>query len=76
MFSPSSRPVPESGVAQERLRTALRMTPIWVFEQDTRLHYTWLQNAETQGNAGGATDYDLMERADEAEKVVAIKARV
>ena len=76
MFSPSSRPVPESGVAQERLRTALRMTPIWVFEQDTRLHYTWLQNAETQGNAGGATDYDLMERSDEAERVVAIKARV
>lgn len=69
-------PGDQDPVTQARLRTALALAPIWVFEQDLRLHYTWLQNGETEGNAGGATDHDLMERADEAEIVVGIKARV
>ncbi len=67
---------PSAPAAQARLRTALALAPMWVFEQDTRLRYTWLQNGETEGDAGGATDHDLMERSDEAEIVVAIKARV
>lgn len=76
MFSPSSRPGPDARPAQERLHIALQMAPIWVFEQDMNLHYTWLQNAETQGNAGGASDFDLMERPEEARQVVEIKAGV
>lgn len=54
----------------------MRLAPIWVFEQDAQLRYTWLQNADTAGHAGGATDADLMERPDEAERVQQIKARV
>lgn len=73
------RPPPspiDASTASALLQVSLHAAPLWVFEQDAELRYTWLQNADTAGDAGASTDLDLMERREEAEQVLAVKREV
>ena len=67
-------------VAHERLTAALRVAPIILFEQQGRdLRYVWILNPSLDNRADdlvGKTDYDLFERVEDAQAVLAIKRGV
>ena len=67
-------------VAHERLTAALRVAPIILFEQQGRdLRYVWILNPSLDIRADdlvGKTDYDLFERVEDAQAVLAIKRGV
>ncbi len=69
----------ELQLTEERMRVALTAFPMTLFNQDRKLHYTWICNADTRLFPGksilGKTDYDLLP-ADEAEKLVTFKQQV
>ncbi len=65
-------------LSEERFRVALKNSPIMVFNQDTRLRYTWVHNqAVVQAGRDmlGRTDGELFAAA-EADRLTQIKARV
>jgi len=65
-------------VNEERLRVALSAVPICVFNQDTDLRYTWIQNPNfgfVTEQIIGKTDGDLLSKQDAA-TLTAIKQRV
>ncbi|MEO8295805.1 MAG: ATP-binding protein, partial [Gemmatimonadota bacterium] len=77
----TERKLAEDGLrlSEERFRTALRGSPIAVFNQDRDLRYTWvhdpglgLSNLPLLGH----TDAELWERPEEAAAMMAIKRRV
>ncbi len=67
-------------IAHERLTAALRVAPIILFEQQGRdLRYVWILNPSLDMRTVevvGKTDYDLFERLEDAEAVLAIKRGV
>jgi PAS domain S-box-containing protein len=73
------RAMEELRLATERFQAALRTTSIVVFEQDLDLRYTWIHNSTlglTTADILGKTDYDLMERPEDAEANVALRREV
>lgn len=63
----------------ERFDAALRASPVVVFEQDRALRYTWIHNSKiglTTEGVHGKTDFDLMERPEDAEANVALRRTV
>ncbi len=65
--------------AHERLTATLRASPVAVFEQDRELRYVWILNpalGRRPDEVVGMTDYDLFERAQDADAIVTIKRRV
>ncbi len=65
--------------SEERFRTALKNSPIVVFNQDRELRYTWIHNSAlgyTHEEVLGKRDGDLFERAEDAIETEAIKRRV
>lgn len=64
--------------SEEKLRVALRISPIVLFQQDRSLRYTWIANTRTgrtEADYLGKTDSDLVSPED-AENLAAIKGRV
>ena len=62
-----------------RFNTALRGSPITVFNQDTDLRYTWIFNPvlhDLAENMIGKLDRDLWERPEDAEKFESVKRAV
>ncbi|WP_310388838.1 response regulator [Roseateles sp.] len=62
-----------------RLQLALDCSGVVLFQQDMALRYTWIYNPALGFEASqvvGKLDTDLMERADEAEAVMALKQQV
>jgi hypothetical protein len=65
-------------LSEERFRVALIHSPIMVFNQDTKLCYTWVHNesvVQTGKDMLGKTDAELFP-AEEADRLTQIKARV
>lgn len=66
-------------LAHERFIAALHTSPVVVFSQDHELRYTWIHNPALgyqMEEVIGTTDHDLFERAEDADRLVAIKRRV
>lgn len=66
-------------VSEERFRVALQGSPVVIFNQDRDLRYTWLHNPAlgySTEEAIGVTDYDLLERREDADFVMALKRQV
>ena len=64
---------------EQRYRMALRGPPVVVFEQDTELRYTWIDNPALEYQPDqvlGLTDFDLFENRDDAEITMALKRQV
>ncbi|ARV57376.1 hybrid sensor histidine kinase/response regulator [Nostocales cyanobacterium HT-58-2] len=64
--------------SEERFRVALKNSPIFVFNQDKELHYTWVYNPTfglTSEEILGKRDSDLM-RVEDAERLMTIKRGV
>ena len=65
-------------LSEDRFRVALIHSPIMVFNQDTRLCYTWVHNQSVLGiekDMLGKTDADLFP-PEESDRLTQIKARV
>jgi PAS domain S-box-containing protein len=63
----------------ERFQAALRASPVVVFEQDRNLRYTWIHNSQiglTTPDVAGKTDFELMERLEDAEANIALRREV
>lgn len=65
----------------ERLRVALKHSPITVFSQDQNLRYTWLYNLPAQfglqdEEVMGVSDYDLFPDPADAEQLIRVKRQV
>ena len=63
---------------EERMRVALNVLPMTIFNQDTALRYTWIGNTGSLFGGEsflGKTDHELLP-ADEAEKLTAFKKQV
>ena len=66
-------------VANERFALALQASPVVVFNQDRDLRFVWVHNSMFGHGAedvAGKTDYDLVEREEDAGRLVSIKKRV
>jgi signal transduction histidine kinase len=66
-------------ISEHRLRMAISVSPMTVFNQDLELRYTWLLNPKPGpygGDVRGKTDRDILERPEDAETLEAIKRRV
>ncbi|MBE9202098.1 MULTISPECIES: response regulator [unclassified Nodularia (in: cyanobacteria)] len=64
--------------SEERFRVALKNSPIFVFNQDTNLYYTWVYNSMsgwTSQDMLGKHDFDLIPEKD-AQRLTAIKHSV
>jgi len=64
--------------SEERFRSALKNLPVFVFNQDRELRYTWVANPHpgfTNETMLGKTDADLL-APDEAQRVTEVKQRV
>ncbi len=64
--------------SEERFRVALKHSPITVFQQDSELRYTWIQNQplnQPEKAVIGKTDADLYPE-EAADRLIQIKARV
>lgn len=64
--------------SEERLRMAVRVSPVVLFRQDRDLRYTWIHNPQlgfAAENTLGKTDLDLLPPED-AERLTEIKRRV
>ncbi len=64
--------------AHDRFTAALETAPVVVSEQDLELRYTWIHNPALGDRAEeiiGRTEYDLCERAEDAERLTALKCR-
>ncbi|TVP60258.1 MAG: response regulator [Nodularia sp. (in: Bacteria)] len=64
--------------SEERFRVALKNSPIFVFNQDTNLYYTWVYNSMsgwTSQEMLGKQDFDLIPDKD-AQRLTAIKHSV
>lgn len=62
-----------------RFEAALQAASIVLFEQDRELRYTWIHNpalGATPEQVVGHTDHDLFERAEDAERLIAVKQAV
>lgn len=65
-------------VSKERFQVALKNSPIFVFNQDAQLRYTWIHNSpipDADRNVIGRTD-EMLFPAEEADRLVQIKQRV
>jgi len=65
--------------SENRLRMAIAVSPMTVFNQDRELRYTWLLNPKPGpygGNVHGKTDREILERPQDAEALEKIKRRV
>ena len=63
-------------LSDERFRVALKNSPIFVFNQDQNLNYTWINNAPLkEKDVVGRSDENLFQD-DEADRLTQIKARV
>ncbi|HJW26936.1 MAG TPA: PAS domain S-box protein [Rhodocyclaceae bacterium] len=65
-----------SCLAMERLQTALKAASVTAFSQDQQLRYTWIYNSTlTDGSTKvlGKHDCDVLERAEDAVRIEAIK---
>lgn len=63
----------------ERMEAAIEATPVVVFTQDLDLRYTWIYNPAlgySPDEVIGSSDFDLFERAEDAERLIAIKRAV
>ena len=63
---------------EERMRVALKASPVVIFNQDLGLRYTWIYNPKPGFDVDqvlGKTDLDLLP-ADEAHKLIKIKSEV
>ena len=68
----------ESRLNEERIRVALGVVPVMVFNQDKELRYTWIHNSGVQFSIEeilGKTDADLFSE-EEAANLMAIKRQV
>jgi len=66
-------------ISEHRLRMAISVSPMTVFNQDRELRYTWLLNPKPGpygGDVRGKTDRDILERPEDAEALEGIKQRV
>ncbi|MBZ0303512.1 MAG: PAS domain S-box protein, partial [Anaerolineae bacterium] len=66
-------------MSEERFRTALKGSPIVVSNQNRDLRYSWMHNPTAQFDPDrvlGQRDSDLMERAEDAQRVEALKRQV
>lgn len=66
-------------LSDERFRLALKGSPVTVFNYDRDLRFTWVYNpiSDLAGvDLVGKTDFEIMERAEEADAVTEIKRRV
>lgn len=66
-------------LATERFDAALRASPVVVFEQDRDLRYTWIHNSKvglTTMGVQGKTDFDVMERPEDAAANVELRRKV
>lgn len=64
--------------ANERFEAALRQSAVMIFEQDRELRYTWVYDpalGRPSSEVLGRRDADLMERADDAARIEALKRR-
>lgn len=64
------------GHVPPHLQVILDVAPLWAFEQDLALVYTWSAGAAAPPGAEGRTDPDLFARPEDAELLEALKARV
>jgi PAS domain S-box-containing protein len=66
-------------LTNERFAAALDASPVVVFNQDQNLRYTWIHNPALGYRADqlvGMSDEEMFERADDAQRVIAIKRSV
>ena len=66
-------------VSEQRYRSALKASPVVVFEQDLDLRYTWIDNPGPHDRPEGfigRTDFDIFENAEDAAVLTALKRRV
>ncbi len=66
-------------LSEERIRTALKVAPVIVFNHDQELRYTWIHNPRlgfTSEMMIGKRDRELLEQPEEAEQLEATKRRV
>ena len=66
-------------IAHERLTATLRASPVTVWEQDRDQRYVWVHNPSlglAQDDVVGRTDADLIELAEDAEALAAVKRAV
>jgi PAS domain S-box-containing protein len=66
-------------LTNERFAAALNASPVVVFNQDRDLRYTWIHNPAlgfTPDELVGMSDVEIFERAEDAQRVVAIKREV
>ncbi|WP_448190298.1 ATP-binding protein [Azospirillum sp. sgz301742] len=65
-------------IAEERFRTALTNSGVVVFSMDCDLRYTWISNPVLlpPERIVGRTDHDIFDRAEDAERLTAVKRRV
>lgn len=70
--------VVERRLAEERFRTALKASPVGVFNQNRELRYTWAQNLDAlhDGELVGKTDADVITDAPALERLTALKQQV
>ncbi len=69
----------EAMATERRFRSALRHAPIYVFQQDAGLRYTWVSRAPdglSNEELLGRTDADLVDAGPALESLLAIKRRV
>lgn len=69
----------EAVATERRFRSALRHAPIYVFQQDAGLRYTWISRAPeglSNDQLLGRTDADLVDAGPALESLLAIKRRV
>lgn len=65
-------------INEERLRVALKVSPLMVFNQDKKLRYTWIYNSNAMFSVGlviGKKDIDIL-NAEDAARLTAIKKQV
>jgi PAS domain S-box-containing protein len=66
-------------ISEERFQTAIKNSPVAVVNQDNDLRYTWIYNSARGvdiNSVFGKRDEDMLERAEDATRLSAIKRRV
>lgn len=66
-------------LSEQRFRTALRSSPITIFEQDRNLRYTWIYNpafGHDEAQIVGQTDAELFDDPDDIDRLTALKHQV
>lgn len=65
--------VAERRLTEERFGIALKASSVAVFDQDTALRYTWVQNLCADRSLVGGDDYDVTDTAEDAEHLIELK---